>query len=122
MFHSRIRWGALLIVLSAALPMIGRAEDTSKDKKYEKVDRGPKTIEVSKYPQEMQDTYKNVFSKKCSKCHSLGRPINTDKTPEDWDKYVDKMMKKPNSNIDKKSAEKIKQFLIYDQKNRKDKK
>ena len=90
-------------------------------KKFE-ADKGPKTIDVSRYPKEMQDIYSNVFSKKCSKCHTLARPINTNKKADDWEKYVEKMMKKPNSGIDKKSAKKIKDFIAYDQKNRKDKK
>lgn len=118
---SRIWWIGIL-ALSVAMPMFSRAEDTSKDKKYEKYDKGAKAIDVSKYPKEMQDIYKKDFSKKCSKCHSLGRPVNISKTPEEWDKYVDKMMKKPNSGIDKATAGRIKEFLIYDQKNRKNKK
>ncbi|NCO36663.1 MAG: hypothetical protein AUJ92_19280 [Armatimonadetes bacterium CG2_30_59_28] len=116
---SRIWWIGILAI-AVAMPRLVRAGGA--DNKYAKVDKGPKTIDVSKYPKEMQGIYKNDFSKKCSKCHTLARPINTNKKPDEWNKYVDKMMKKPNSGIDKKSAEKIKDFLVYDQKNRKDKK
>ncbi len=39
-------------------------------------DKGPAEIDVSKYPAEQQSNY-NTFAKKCSKCHTLARAINS---------------------------------------------
>ena len=119
----KIPWArrAALITLAAVVPSVVLAAGSADSKKYEKVDKGPKTIDVSKYPQELQDTYKKLFSKKCSKCHTLARPLNTSKTSAEWQTYVEKMRKKPNSGIDQKSAEQIVKFLTYDQQQRKDK-
>lgn len=114
-----IRFAALL-ALMLALPALVLAGTTS-SKKYAKVDKGPKTIDVSKYPKNMQGIYKNLFLKKCSKCHTVARPINTSKTDKDWKAYIQKMRKKPNSGVDAKSAEFITKFLIYDQHQRKNK-
>jgi hypothetical protein len=40
-------------------------------------DFGPTTIDVSGYPAEMQDTYKNLLSVKCARCHQPSRPLNS---------------------------------------------
>lgn len=83
-------------------------------------DKGPDSIDVSKYPEEQQKNY-NLFSKKCSKCHTLARPINTTElaTVEDWTQYVLKMKKKKRSGIRKKDVAAITAFLIFDTKTRK---
>ena len=39
-------------------------------------DKGPDKIDVSAYPAPQQAAYK-VFSAKCSKCHTIARPLNT---------------------------------------------
>ena len=81
-------------------------------------DNGPNFIDVSIYPSEMQDNYKR-FEQKCSRCHTLARPINSEFTGEAWRKYVYKMMRKPGSGLTPKTAEPIIQFLIYDSQARK---
>ena len=83
-------------------------------------DKGPDTIDVSSYPAEMQKDYK-LFSSKCSKCHTIARPINTLMTRDEWERYVKRMMHKPNSGISDSQGKQIFDFLIYDQTNRKDK-
>jgi hypothetical protein len=40
-------------------------------------DFGPKDIDVSSYPKDMQDTYKNIFLVKCQRCHEASRPLNS---------------------------------------------
>ena len=40
-------------------------------------DAGPATIDVSSYPPELQDTYKNLFLVRCSRCHQPSRPLNS---------------------------------------------
>jgi hypothetical protein len=82
-------------------------------------DKGPATIDVSKYPPEMQADFK-LFSKKCSHCHTLARPINCDfALPDEWSRYVKRMMRKPDSQISESEAKKIYEFLVYDSKVRK---
>jgi len=83
-------------------------------------DQGPDKLDVSKYPPEIQKDYK-LFSGKCSKCHTLARPLNTTMTKEEWSRYVKRMMHKPNSGISGKDGKAIFDFLVYDQTNRKDK-
>jgi mono/diheme cytochrome c family protein len=83
-------------------------------------DKGPDKVNVSSYPAEQQKGYK-VFSEKCSKCHTIARPINTTMTPPEWSRYVKRMMHKPNSGINENQGKMIYEFLVYDQENRKDK-
>lgn len=75
-------------------------------------DEGSDSIDVSKYPEQMQEYYE-VFFKKCSKCHTLARPINTDFTLDKWERYVKRMMRKPGSGITTSSGKKIFDFLKY---------
>ena len=83
-------------------------------------DKGPDKVNVSSYPAEQQKGYK-VFTDKCSKCHTIARPINTTMTPLEWSRYVKRMMHKPNSGISDSQGKTIYEFLAYDQENRKDK-
>ena len=83
-------------------------------------DKGPDKVNVSAYPAEQQKGYK-VFTDKCSKCHTIARPINTTMTAPEWSRYVKRMMHKPNSGISDSQGKTIYDFLAYDQENRKDK-
>ncbi len=83
-------------------------------------DKGPDKLDVSSYPGEIQAGYK-VFASKCTKCHTLARPINTTMTREEWERYVKRMMHKPNSGISSNQGKLIFDFLAYDQAQRKDK-
>jgi hypothetical protein len=83
-------------------------------------DKGPDKINVSSYPAEQQKNYK-TFADKCSKCHTIARPINTTMTKPEWERYVKRMMHKPNSGIGDSQGKTIYDFLAYDQENRKDK-
>jgi cytochrome c5 len=79
-----------------------------------KAEQGPATIDVSKYPQGIQDNYE-IFSQKCTQCHKLSRPINSDYCiPAEWERYVKRMMHKPGSGINSSDAKKIFEFLVYD--------
>lgn len=81
-------------------------------------DNGPSFIDVSDYPEEMQTLY-TLFTRKCSRCHTIARPINSDFKAEEWRKYVLKMMRKPGSGLTPKTAEQIIKFLTYDAQHRK---
>jgi hypothetical protein len=88
--------------------------DAATKARIERFEKGPSTIDVSKYPEAIQDRYQ-VFSKKCSQCHKLSRPINSDyATPDEWSRYIKRMMYKPGSGISGSEAKKIYEFLVYD--------
>ena len=83
-------------------------------------DKGPDKIDVSAYPAAQQANYK-LFAGKCSKCHTIARPLNTMMTKLEWERYVKRMMHKPNSGISDSQGKTIYDFLAYDQDSRKDK-
>ena len=88
--------------------------DAETKARIDKYEQGPATIDVSKYPQGIQDNYE-VFSQKCTQCHKLSRPINSDyAAPDEWSRYVKRMMHKPGSGIDAADGKKIYEFLVYD--------
>lgn|SRR5574341_1380584 len=93
--------------------------DSALKARLAKIDKGVGKIDVSKYPKEQQENYQ-IFSQKCSKCHTLARPINCDfALPEEWERYIKRMMRKPNSGIGSKDGKMIYEFLTYDSKVRK---
>ena len=52
---------------------------------------------------------------KCSQCHKLSRPINSDYAlPDEWSRYIKRMMNKPGSGISSAEGKKIYEFLTYD--------
>jgi len=92
----------------------GNLDDAAKAR-IAKAEQGPATIDVSNYPQKIQDIYTDIFSQKCMQCHRLSRPINSDFVlPSEWENYVKLMSHKPGSNINNGEARKIIDFLIYD--------
>jgi hypothetical protein len=111
----------VLLLGLAALALFGagvaRAEDqldAETKARIERYEKGPATIDVSKYPQGIQDNYE-VFSQKCTQCHKLSRPINCDYAlPDEWSRYVKRMMHKPGSGIGNADGKKIYEFLVYD--------
>ncbi|MDO8586378.1 MAG: hypothetical protein Q7T82_05000 [Armatimonadota bacterium] len=110
------RKAALCLVMAtvAGLGMVSVAVA----KKVFEADKGPKTIDVSGYPKPYQERYNKIFSKKCRKCHTLARPINTNFEPTKWEKYVKRMMRKKDSGIKSEDGENIWQFLMFDTKER----
>lgn len=97
------------------------AEDKEREmaKKPMAWDLGPDTVDISDYTAEMQSYYK-VFAQKCGKCHTIARALNSPyATPEEWNNYVNKMMRKPGSGIGPHEGKQIFQFLVYDSKVRK---
>ena len=92
----------------------GNLDDATKAR-IAKAEQGPATIDVSKYPQKIQDIYTDIFSQKCMQCHRLSRPINSDfALPSEWESYVKLMSHKPGSGINNGEARQIVDFLIYD--------
>jgi hypothetical protein len=99
------------VVLAAFLILMPCAMAAASD--FKELDKGPNTIDVSKYPEKMRAAYV-IFAKKCSKCHTLARPINAQVSPPTWWKrYIRKMMRKPGSGINKASGKTIYKFLVF---------
>lgn len=60
---------------------------------------------------DMRDDYA-IFSIRCSKCHSLARPLNSGITDDrHWDQYVARMRRQPGSGINDADAAAILRFL-----------
>jgi hypothetical protein len=56
----------------------------------------------------------DVFAQKCSKCHSLSRPLNSGITDDEhWTAYVERMRRQPGSGISREDAAPILRFLHY---------
>lgn len=106
------------LLLGASAVPAARAADENLDAatkaRIERFEKGPVTIDVSKYPDGIQENYQ-VFSQKCSQCHKLSRPINSDYAlPDEWSRYIKRMMYKPGSGISSGEGKKIYEFLVYD--------
>ena len=117
-----------VLLCAAALALIGVVVAFAEDQldaetkaRVERFEKGPATINVSKYPDGVKDNYE-VFSTKCTQCHKLSRPINSDYAlPEEWSRYIKRMMHKPGSGISAGDGKKIYEFLVYDSSIRKKK-
>lgn len=112
--HKVIQLAALSMMVTPVL-MLAQSSNVTLPQ-----DKGPSTVNVSSYPAEQQKNYK-VFADKCAKCHTIARPINTTMTKPEWERYVKRMMHKPNSGISDSQGKVIYEFLSYDQETRKDK-
>ena len=105
----------LAVALGALSPALAADADGDALKAHLKqLDSGPKTIDVAKYPADQKAGYK-LFATKCSKCHTIARPINSDFVlPAQWQRYIKRMMFKPNSQMSDTDGKKIYRFLVYD--------
>ena len=111
-------WGTVLgVIILVGIGMIYALRAPRAGPKTYPADKGPNFIDVTAYPAKMQQAYK-LFTNKCSRCHTVARPINATFMPEEWRKYVYKMMRKPGSGLTPKTAEEIIRFLIYDAQHR----
>ncbi len=109
-----------LVIAALAIAGLGadRAPDVPLDPetkaRVERFEKGPARVDVSKYPQAIQENYK-VFADRCAQCHKLSRPINSDYAlPAEWERYVKRMMHKPGSGISSADGKQIFDFLVYD--------
>jgi hypothetical protein len=103
----------LLAVIGAGY-VLAQALDAETQARIARFEKGPATVNVSRYPPVIQQDYE-VFTQRCSQCHKLSRPINSDYAlPSEWSRYVHRMMSKPGSGIDTSNGKKIYEFLVYD--------
>jgi hypothetical protein len=112
----------LAFLALAGVARVVRAQDKEEplDPRILKYDKGPAKIDVSKYPADMQKKYQ-LFTKKCSSCHTIARPINCEFALDDeWERYIKRMMRKAGpSLISADEGKQIFEFLTYDSKTRK---
>lgn len=106
-----------LVITGTVNPVDAQPAAQTKGKVFE-ADKGPSTIDVSNYPQEMREYYR-IFVMRCRTCHPLARPINSNYSGDEWKAYVQRMMSKTGSGINPSNGKKIIEFLIYDSKVRK---
>lgn len=71
------------------------------------------SLDTTQYPPDIADAYK-VFAVRCSRCHTLARPLNARiNDPQQWVRYVQRMRLNPASGINAKNGEIILRFLLY---------
>jgi len=76
--------------------------------------------QVTAFPPPVQDAYA-VFAVRCSRCHSLARPLTAQIDSEaHWRAYVARMRRQPGSGISEADGEEILVFLRYSLERRRD--
>ena len=108
-------WALSAMLLAAGVMLAADPKlDPETQARVDRFEKGPTKVDVSGYPALIQANYE-VFREKCSLCHKLSRPINSDYAlPDEWSRYVKRMMYKPGSNISAGAGKKIYTFLVYD--------
>jgi hypothetical protein len=70
-------------------------------------------LDVAQLPEVVRPDYQ-LFARRCSKCHSLARPLGSGITDDEvWIAYVNKMRRQPSSGISPQDATPILRFLHY---------
>jgi hypothetical protein len=70
-------------------------------------------LDVATLPTEVQSDYA-VFAQRCSKCHSLARPLESGITEDSfWHMYVEKMRRQPGSGISEADTVPVLRFLHW---------
>ena len=70
-------------------------------------------LNVASLPPDVRPDYE-LFAERCSKCHSLARPLESGITDDVfWREYVERMRRQPSSGISPADEERILHFLHY---------
>jgi len=73
----------------------------------------PEGAETSSMPADVRADY-DVFAQRCSKCHSLSRPLNSGIDDDEyWKAYVARMRRQPGSGISPQDEVVILRYLHY---------
>lgn len=113
LFRQALALAAITMLIAVGVARTQELSDAEKAR-LKKLDSGPKVVDVTKYPAEMQAGYA-LMSKKCAKCHSPARPINAHYVlPGEWERYIKRMVYKPDSKMTDDDGKKIYRFLVYD--------
>ena len=71
------------------------------------------SLDPTAMPENVRADYA-LFARKCSKCHTLARPLNANITDDDeWVMYVNRMRRQPSSGISPEDQEGVLRFLRY---------
>jgi hypothetical protein len=98
------RWSGLLVVLALALSSLGAGGCATSQRDG---------LDAAQLPEAVRPDYA-LFARRCSKCHSLARPLGSGITDDAvWIAYVDKMRRQPGSGISPQDAGPILRFLHY---------
>ena len=74
---------------------------------------GADGVDVAKVPPDLRDDYA-LFAQRCSKCHSLARPLESGIDDDEyWKRYVERMRRQPASGISPEDEPGILRFLHY---------
>ena len=102
MIRSRSRTAAPLAALAAALVAIAASACQHGE-----------GLDPSKLPENIRADYE-LFANRCSKCHSLARPLTSNITDdEQWVLYVNRMRRQPGSGISRTDQDGILRFLKW---------
>ena len=91
--HNAIR---IMAIVGLSMPLLLSAQTSNVTLPQ---DKGPAQDQCIKSIRPTSRKNYKVFADKCSKCHTIARPINTTMTKPEWERYVKRMMHKPNSGI-----------------------
>ena len=70
-------------------------------------------MDPSKVPDDLKSDYQ-IFAQRCSKCHSLARPLTSGIDDDEyWKRYVERMRRQPASGISPEDEVPILRFLHY---------
>jgi hypothetical protein len=91
-----------LLALLSGLLVLGACATTGRD-----------GLDVAQLPEAVRPDYQ-LFARRCSKCHSLARPLGSGITDDAvWIAYVNRMRRQPGSGISPQDAGPILRFLHY---------
>ena len=97
-------WTVLLTLLTLGAC---RAEDNPPE-------QGLAAIVLAQYPAGIQEDYR-VFHRKCSQCHDLSRPLNSDHVlPDEWSGCIRRMKRRSGADINPSEEKALYDFLVYD--------
>lgn len=100
----RGRWPGLLVALAVAVSSLGTGGCATSQRDG---------LDAAQLPEAVRPDYA-LFARRCSKCHSLARPLGSGITDDAvWIAYVDKMRRQPGSGISPQDAGPILRFLHY---------
>jgi hypothetical protein len=94
----------LTVALTVAALLLGACPSTQER---------PEGLDPSTIPETIRGDY-TVFAYRCSKCHSLSRPLDSGIDSDDyWEMYVARMRRQPSSGISQQDVAPILRFLHY---------
>jgi hypothetical protein len=97
-----LAWGGVALVLAAMVFGGGGCASTGRD-----------GLDVAQLPEVVRPDYA-LFARRCSKCHSLARPLGSGIVDDEvWIAYVNKMRRQPGSGISPQDTAPILRFLHY---------